>query len=232
MESQKATEKYLNPQEKIQQNFKEIELVREQAVAKLESELKKSIYNRLTDPLKNHKHSLYNVLAMTLAYLLAHNLFLTSKKEKEARLQLLESQQMNDDLKLLIESLLQESAVNEMAENCVRQMNEESNNGETNPRSSWWKGVVSVTQSDQKTVEGKLRFALRNELEARIGHVSTASDEERKQQSIEEIMQQNQEKVKELNENPAFLLQQALEIAEGKVEGETGNKKQRRVFNM
>jgi hypothetical protein len=231
LESKHEADKYLDPHEKILQLNKEIELVREQAAEKLEKELKKSVWKKLSDPLVKHKHSLYNVFAMTLAYLLAHNLFVTSKQEKQARAELTESQETNADLKRILDYLLEESTLQEMGSACARQFNQETKQNKTNNRSVWWPGIGSIakqTEQGEKDLEAVFTSVLKKELELRIGDV-TVSEEERKQLSIEEIMQQNQESVKALNENPELLLLQALESAE---DDDIAGKKQRRVFSM
>lgn len=232
LESKNVTDKYLDPHEKILQLNKEIELVRERAADKLEQELKKSVWRKLSDPLVKHKHSLYNVFAMTLAYVLAHNLFVTSKREKEARNELSQSHQENDNMKRILKSVLEESTITEIGTACAEEFNNELRLRRSVNASRWWPWIGSTMTQDelkQKALEELFRDVVKKELESRLGD-AIASEEDRKRLSIEEIMQQNEENVRTLNENPELLLQLALESAE-EADG-TDGKKQRKLFSM
>eukprot|EP00980_Cylindrotheca_fusiformis_P008843 scaffold1888_cov120-Cylindrotheca_fusiformis.AAC.13 len=233
LKSKEVSDKYLDPHERILQLNKEIDIVREQAAEKLEKELKKSVWKKLSDPLVKHKHSLYNVFAITLAYVLAHNLFVKSKKEQEARSELTQSQKANADLKHLLESLLQDSTLEEIASAGAAQC---SIDRDQNKSKSGLKRLLGTTtvfkqrETDQEVLKGLFAEVLKRELESRIGPF-IMSEEDRKQLKIKEIMHQNEENVKVLNENPDLLLQQALESAE-KTKGVDGNKQRRIVFSM
>jgi hypothetical protein len=118
-----------DPMAKMAQLSKELDIVRERAAAKLDKELNKSVYRKLTDPLRRYKHSVVNMVAVTLAYVLAHNLFVTSQKEKKARAALEASQQETQNLKGTLANLLSESTVQSIASACVEEVAQTTGSG-------------------------------------------------------------------------------------------------------
>ena len=229
LKSAKVNEKYLSPEEKIMHMNREIEIVREQAAAKLENELKKSIWKKLTDPLVKHKHSLYNVLAMTLAYVLAHNLYVTSKKEKECKAELLRSQNENSELKQSINSLLDEATLRDFGSTCALEIKRRKNEVSTSWLPSFLSGQFASAQClDENSLRDLIARVLREKLSARMGF-DEGEEKRRNRPSVEEIMQQNQEMIKASNSNPEFLLQDALQNISSR---EENGKEPRRVFNM
>ena len=227
LESKNATDKYLDPHAKIQQLNRELEIVRENAAAKLDKELNKSLYRKLVDPIKRHKHAAINVGAVTLAYLLAHNLFVASKKGKEARAELNESEKRHEDIRKILEALLQDSTLKEIGSACASKFNQRNTQKQT--KASFWK-VPSSTIDEGEDLEKIVVEVLQRELGARIGHLIKLRGEQ-KQQVIDDIMKENQENVKALNQDPEMFLKQALESAE-KDKTNSSKKESRRVFSM
>ncbi|KAL3942774.1 MAG: hypothetical protein SGBAC_003086 [Bacillariaceae sp.] len=207
----------------------ELELVRNKHATKLEKELKKSIYRRLVDPLVKHKHSLYNVVAMTIAYVLAHNLYVTSKKEKECRSDLLQSQEENVKLKQSIDSLLDETTLKDIGSACAMEIEREFANGGVSTLSSWLSGgFVAAKSLEERLLRGIVAKVLRHELSARIG-IDEVAEEEDSKLSVEEIMHQNQESMKVINSNPELFIQDAMQQPASDQEN---GKESRRVFSL
>mmetsp|Transcript_38210 Transcript_38210/g.92461 ORF Transcript_38210/g.92461 Transcript_38210/m.92461 type:complete len:279 (-) Transcript_38210:45-881(-) len=229
LKSKQATDRYLDPQQQILQMNRELELVRNKHAAKLEKELKKSIYRRLVDPLVKHKHSLYNIIAMTIAYVLAHNLYVTSKKEKECRSELLQSQEENTKLKQTIDSLLEETTLKDIGSACAMEIEREFEKVGASSLSSWLSGsFVSAKSLEESLLRDIVANILRHKLSARIGN-DEVPEEEGTKLSVEEIMQQNQESMKVINTNPELVLQDALQQSASDQENE---KDSRRVFSL
>ncbi|CAJ1948737.1 unnamed protein product [Cylindrotheca closterium] len=229
LKSKQATDRYLDPQQQILQMNREMELVRNKHATKLEKELKKSIYRRLVDPLVKHKHSIYNVFAMTIAYVLAHNLYVTSKKEKECRSELLQNQEENTELKQIIDSLLDETILKDISSACAMEIEKEFAKGGTSSLSSWLAGGFSSAKSlEEGLVRDIVAKVLRHKLLVRIGSGEVAEEEDSKL-SVEEIMQQNQESMKVINASPELLLKDALQQASSDQEN---GKESRRVFSL
>jgi hypothetical protein len=55
-----------HPQAKIVQMNKELDIVREWAAAKLDKDINKSVYRKLMDPLQRYKHSVINLVELSL----------------------------------------------------------------------------------------------------------------------------------------------------------------------
>ena len=92
-----------------------------------------------------------------------------------------------------------------------------------------------VAHAAQLRLEGEdlekiVAEVLQRELGARIGHLIKLRGEQ-KQQVIDDIMKENQENVKALNQDPEMFLKQALESAE-KDKTDSSKKESRRVFSM
>lgn len=250
-----------DPMAKMAQLNKELDIVRERAAAKLDKELNKSVYRKLTDPLRRYKHSVVNMVAVTLAYILAHNLFLTSQKEKKARAALESSQEETQNLKGTLANLLSESTVQSIASACVEEVaragpgtrGERERKTSTSTSSSWWWNITSSQRrrgrlllgvDDADRLQQRLVEVLQQELDQRIGE-QAMNEEQRKQKVVQEIWKENQSQVEALNENPerileAFLQQQeeeyaaatAATAAAAAATNDGQPKPQRRVFSM
>ena len=230
LQSQKGT---FDPQARIVEMNKELDAVRERAAEKLEKEINKSLYRKLTDPLRRYKHSAINIGAVTLAYILAHNYFVKSKEGKEARMQLEESESKIKELQGVLQSLLEPTTSKEMASICVKQAidatGEDYEAEIRNVKMSWWQRS-STTKSKQltdNTLEERLQKILQAELERRIG-VTGLTESQLQQKSIKDAWQENQSAVEELSKNPERLLQALEELPPEK----DGEKKERRVFSI
>lgn len=227
LKSKQATDRYLDPQQQILQMNRELELVRIKHAANLEKELKKSMYRRLADPLVKHKHSIYNIFAMTIAYVLAHNLYVTSKKEKECRSELLQSQKEKAKMKQITDSLLHESVLNDIGSACAMEIEREFGGGALS-FSSWLSCCfVSPKSLDESLLQDIVVKVLRHKLSARIGNGEVA--EEGSKLSVDEIMQKNHESMKEINTNPDLILQDALQHSSSDQEN---GKESQRVFSL
>lgn len=230
----KAKQQYLksveviDPQTKIIEMNKELDIVRERMATKLDKEINKSVWRKLTDPLRRYKHSLINIGAVLFAYILAHNLYVTAKKERQGRSNLKASQVEVQELKSLLQSLLKPETLQEIASSCVEKVTADGRDTVTSTtKSSWWRTTRPRLSNDDALEEGMVE-ALKAELEQRIGEKALTEDQ-RKQKTIEYVWKESKSKVDELSENPELLLQALEEQLE---EQDDKNKKERRVFSM
>ena len=115
---------------------KELDIVRERAAERLEQNLKKTVWQRLTDPLKRHSHSWINVGAVLLAYILAHNLYQTAKEKRKVQEELQVALQDRTTYHNLLRSLLTEETLEPIATACVQELSKETSDCKIVPR---WK---------------------------------------------------------------------------------------------
>lgn len=229
LESKKATDRYLDPHEKLLQMNREIELVRDQAATRLETELQKSVWKRLTDPLVKHKHSLYNIMAMTIAYVLAHNLYVVAKKEKECRAELMRCQEENAKLHQAIKSLLDESTLRDFGSACAMEIKKQ-NEARATHFWGWSLGrSTSGDATDNSNLRDSLVSALREFLSVRVKEVHAVEKEDDSTLSLEEIMEENQKNMEAINTNPELLLQDAIQQSASKQEN---GESPRNVFSL
>lgn len=186
----------------------ELDDVKAKAIKRLESEVyNKTVWQRLTDPIKRKQHSFINMVCATFAYILAYNLHLKSKAHKKAQGELEEERLKTDDLQTCLRSLLDEETLQEIATK-VTTMSPGPENGDDNRgevtrdqhSSSWWsmssrarsyKDESSSVSLDPETLIGALRAVL----EDRIGDRGL-DDDAKKQKNIQRIWQDNQEKLR------------------------------------
>jgi hypothetical protein len=218
-----------DPHAKIVQMNQEMELVRERAAAKLDTELNKSVYRKLTDPLRRHQHSVINIVAITLAYILAHNWFVTAKREKQIRQECTQAQGKVDELQLLLQSILEEGALQSMAEACAEQVQESTSTSS----SSWWWPTSSIrrsssTNDDPNDLQDRLKDVLQTQLEQRIGDKALTQDQ-LQEKSIQQVWQEATTIKEDDEDDVERLLLQALQEQSDDNE-ET--KKTRHVFSM
>ena len=238
-----------DPQSKLNQMTEELEVVRERAAAKLDAELNKSVWRRLTDPLRRYQHSMINIGAMCLAYMLAYTLFVKSKSEKAARQELEAIKVENQQLQAVLQQLMETTTIQQMAQACLEEM-ELDQNRDTSKQSlssSWWrsnqrqrhsKKTKSVSSQQQDLLQEAIQSALKKELLAKIGdHALTT--EEQKQEAMEHIWEESKSQVQAMKEkSPEQILMEALMEEEETMATDLGttsydnNKKQRRVFSM
>jgi len=115
----------------------------------------------------------------------------------------------------------------EIGSACASKFNQRNTQKQT--KASFWK-VPSSTIDEGEDLEKIVVEVLQRELGARIGHLIKLRGEQ-KQQVIDDIMKENQENVKALNQDPEMFLKQALESAE-KDKTDSSKKESRRVFSM
>lgn len=225
LKSKEATDRYLDPQQKIVQMNRELEIIRDKHATKLEKELEKSIYRRLVDPLVMHKHSLYNVMAMTIAYILAHNLYVTSKKEKECRADLMQTLEENAKLK----QKMDESTLRDFSIACAAEIEREFDKKRSpSALSVLLSGLFASTKTSEENLLGDIiANVLQKQLLDRLGKDNAI--EECDKPSTEEIMLQNQEKIKAMNANTELLIQDAVHQSSS---DQKSGKQSRRVFSL
>ena len=230
----KAKKKYLEsrPEDihtKILKMNDELEVVRQTQAKRLDKVINKPWYRKLIDPLRRYKHSVINMGAVTLAYVLAHNLFMARKREKAVQAELNQAREEIDDYKGLVKAVVEPEKLKQIAALCVAQ--EEDTVDTAGGPKSWFRSKsspFSSTSSSSKLLEDKIYSTLRRELGAIVGDVYLPP-EERKKKVVEELIQENKTQVKEIAENPELLLK-ALEEAEV-VDDKEGTVK-KRVFSL
>jgi hypothetical protein len=235
---------------------KELEVVRSTQTKRLDLALNKPWYRKLMDPLKRYKHSVINMAAVTLAYMLAHHLFLSKKREKQTQQELELAQVEAKELQTLLGTLVNPQQVEQMATKMLEDMEQEQHKDNTTgtgtgTRKGWFSKSSSRSSSSSRRsggflfssssaanastmgMEERLAQVLQQELEARIGdsHLAPA---ERKQKSVQQLLQDNKAQLqsKETQEEDAMtrMLMQALEEAEQEEVPVDGQKK--RIFSM
>ena len=230
----KAKKKYLEsrPEDihtKILKMNDELEVVRQTQAKRLDKVINKPWYRKLIDPLRRYKHSVINMGAVTLAYVLAHNLFMARKREKAVQAELNQAREEIDNYKGLVKAVVEPEKLKQIAALCVAQ-EEDTVDTKGGPK-SWFgskSSPFSSTSSSSKLLEDQIYSTLRRELGAIVGDVYLPP-EERKKKVVEELIQENKTQVKEIAENPELLLK-ALEEAEV-VDDKEGTVK-KRVFSL
>ena len=235
---------------------KELEVVRTTQTKRLDLALNKPWYRKLLDPLKRYKHSVINMAAVTLAYMLAHHLFLSKKREKQTQEELDLANTEAKELQALLGTLVNPQQVEQMATKIVEEMEEQHKDGRTTPtttgtRKGWFSrsgGSSSSSWSSRRSggflfsssvvgTEERLAQVLQQELEARIGD-SHLAPPERKQKSVQQLLQDNKTQLqsKEQDEEEdamTRMLMQALEEAEQEETTADGqNVVKKRIFSM
>jgi hypothetical protein len=231
---------------------KELEVVRTAQSKRLDLALNKPWYRKLMDPLKRYKHSVINMAAVTLAYMLAHHLFLSKKREKQTQQELDLANVEAKELQALLGTLVNPQQVEQMATKMVEGMEEQHKDGRTGTgtRNGWFsKSIISgsgrssrrsggfLFSSSVVGTEERLAQVLQQELEARIGD-SHLAPEERKQKSVQQLLQDNkaqlQSKEQEVEEDAMTrMLMQALEEAEQEeVTADGQNVVKKPIFSM
>jgi hypothetical protein len=225
----KAKKKYLEsrPEDihtKILKMNDELEAVRQTQTKRLEKELHKPWYRKLIDPLRRYKHSVINMGAVTLAYVLAHNLFMARKREKAVIEELKEARTEIEEYKGLIKSVVEPQKLQQIASQCV-----EKEEPTPSTRKSWFASGRSSNSVDDSKMEEKIYATMQRELGIIVGDVYLPP-QERKKKVVEELIEENKHQVKEIAENPELLLK-ALEEAEV-VDDEKEGKVKKRVFSL
>ncbi len=206
---------------------KELDVVRVRAAERLEQKLKKTVWQRLTDPLKRHSHSWINVGAVLLAYILAHNLYQTAREMRKYKEELEEATIERDTYKEALRNLVSEETLKEISTICVQElfMNEKPLRG------SFWNrsGNPPITRDQERaTIEGLLE----KEFRRRFGdHVLT--DEERRIKELQKAWQESQNQIVDMSPEQK-LIESVFKEDASELLAQEGSSKvtQRRVISM
>jgi hypothetical protein len=206
---------------------KELDIVRERAVERMEAKLNKSTWRRLTDPLRRHSHSWINVGAVLLAYILAHNLYMTGKEKRAVQQELEEATIKRDLYQQAMRELLQETTLMEISNHCSKGLS--SSDESSSSSSSWWNKskTAGLGVSEQQII----MQVLQKEIQARIGdHILT--DEERRIKEMQTAWQESQQQIVVISPEQE-LVQAVLSNDDAKELMDASPKKQqRRVISM
>ena len=236
----KAKQEYLraqakDPVQRMAQLQKELDIVRDRAAERLEQQLQKSAWRRLTDPLRRHAHSWINVGAVLLSYILAHNLYQRAKEVRHLQSELDETTSQRDVYQGALRELLSAGTLQQLAAECTKELTGKENQPSTRNGFWWWSRPPLLSSSSSTTISAEtmlsIQSTLQYELQARIGH-HTLTDEERRIQELQKAWNESQQQVVE---SPELDLLQSVLQQEGEGDGEhgpQGTKKQRRVISM
>ena len=189
----------------------------------------KPIWKRILDRFRAKQHAVINLLAASMAYILAHQLHLKMKANDELQQQVELEQTKNSELRSLLRSLTTE----EFSRDVVTQATAASPtppNPEPKPGSTWFGATKSYGSSSSSTPlpqQDDLVATLRRKLEARIGDEGLG-DEERKQKNIREIMEENEERIEHTEDGLAAL----AAAIEAEVPASAGTPAKKRVFDL
>jgi flagellar biosynthesis regulator FlaF len=234
LESIKRTEEFLkDPQNKMNKLQAEINQVKE----RLDKEVyNKSIWQRLTDPLRRKQHSLINMIAATFAYILAFQLHLKRQANQQLTEEIQTQEETVKNLNTLLRSLLDDEFIQDMAttlayENIIMMT---ENNRKDGP---WlWRSVrmfkPAPTERDglSPTQIDTMAQILRNKLEERIGDEGL-DEHAKKERGMERIWKENQQALKSNEEDHLAGFLTSTEENEHQQEGDSSIKKQR-IFDM
>jgi hypothetical protein len=245
-----------HPIQKMARLQKELDIVRDRAAERLEQKLQKSVWRRLTDPLRRHSHSWINVGAVLLAYILAHNLYMAGKEKKELQQELDETRLEKETVRGALRDLLQDGTLRELAAACVQELHDDDDGkaAVSSSAGSFWNAKSSSgSNSTQDLIElaDAIQTALKNELRQRIGD-HTLTNEERRIQEMQKAWEGSQQEiiVKSSSSSSSSSPEQELLLAVlqddadalekavggggggGGDLGETTKKQQRRGFSM
>lgn len=208
---------------------KELDIVRERAAERMEAKLNKSTWRRLTDPLRRHSHSWINVGAVLLAYILAHNLYMTGKEKRAVQQELEEATIKRDLYQQAMRELLQETTLMEISNKCSNELYSSDESSSSSSSSSWWN--KSKTEGLGVSEQQIIMQVLQKEIQARIGdHILT--DEERRIKDMQTAWQESQQQIVVISPEQE-LVQAVLSNDDAKELMDTSPKKQqRRVISM
>jgi hypothetical protein len=225
LESQRRTEEFLkDPQGKMTQLQHELDEIKAKALEKLEREVyNKPLWQRWTDRIKRKQHSFINMVAATLAYVLAYNLHLKSKAHKEAIRQLDEEREKIHELQLCLRSLTDEETINEIATKSMDLaagiMSSDGSHGrrvttvDNLSRWGWWRGSpttqttssssssattagINDDENNNNTGKERLMAALQSVLDDRIGDLGL-DDKSQKEKNMQKIWKNNEEQLEQ-----------------------------------
>ena len=215
LEAQKKTEEFLkDPQAELRRIQAEMDRTKE----KLLRVHDKPLWKRVFDRFKAKQHAVINLLAASMAYILAYQLHLKIKANDGLQQQVEDEQAKSSELRKLLRSVQTE----DFAQSVVQQAT--TITPEPSPAPSSWFG--SQPQDKAALLESNaLITALRQALEAKIGDEGL-EDEDRKKKNIRDIWQENEEKI-ESEEGFVELAQAVAVSSDG-----ANTKSKKRVFDM
>ena len=215
---------------------KELDIVRERAAERMEAKLNKSTWRKLTDPLRRHSHSWINVGAVLLAYILAHNLYMTGKEKRQLQQELDEATTKRDLYQQALRELVQEATVKELSNECWEQIS--SSSPSSSSSTSWWnrssKSTMEQGNADEEQPMATLQQVLQKALQERIGdHILT--DEERRIKEMQKAWEESQQQIVVLSPEQELVhavLGDSSDDAKGLLAEGASRKQQRRVISM
>ena len=220
LEAQKRTGEFLkDPRANIARLQADMDKTKE----KLRRVHDKPIWRRVVDRFRAKQHAVINLLAASMAYILAHRLHLKIKENEKLQLQIEEEQTKNFNLRKLMRSLQTEDFCSAVVTQATA-TNTGTNAKTTNEQSTWFR---PRTKERSLPETNTLEISLRQALEAKIGDTSM-EDADRKQKHIRDIWQENEQKLESGLEDGLAELAQAIAVSS---EGTTDNSK-KRVFDM
>lgn len=214
---------------------KELDIVRERAAERLEQKLQKSVWRRLTDPLRRHSHSWINVGAVLLAYILAHNLYMRTKEKRLLESELQVAAEQRDAYQVALRDLLQPGTLEELAAKCAQELQASSDENAGGKRLPSFFKSSPTSSSDIKTA---IQSTLQQQLQAKIGDL-TLTDEERRIKEMQQAWEESQRSIVVVEEESPEqqLLQSVLQGGDGTggdkaTKEKATTKQQRRVISM
>jgi hypothetical protein len=234
LKSKQQTEEFLkDPQKKMNQLQAEINQVKERLGKEVYN---KSVWQRLTDPLKRKQHSLINMIAATFAYILAYQLHLKRQSNQALAEEIQTQEEMIKNLKTLLRSLLDDDYIQDIATTVVSENTFMITEGNREKNLWSWNsaGTVRAAATERDYLSPALVDAmgqvLRSKLEERIGD-DVLDDLVKKKRNIERILKENRQNMKSNGENHVAELLALAEKDEKEQERDNGTPKQR-LFDM
>ena len=223
LEAQKRTGEFLkDPKKSIARLQADMDRTKE----KLLRVHDKPIWRRIVDRFKAKQHGVINLLAASMAYILAHRLHLKMKANEELLEQVDLEKTKNSELRSLLRLLSSEEFAKDVVLQATTAKTEDAS---TDTKSSWFGSSTSSSSSlPQKEA---LVTSLRQTLEARIGDEGL-EDADRKQKKIQDIWEENEQRIEDTEEGKLAALAAAI-AAEGHSQAATTNdSSKKRVFDM
>jgi flagellar biosynthesis regulator FlaF len=203
LESKQRTEEFLkDPQKKMNQLQAEINQVKERLDKQVYN---KSVWQRLTDPLKRKQHSLINMIAAVFAYILAFQLHLKRQANQKLTEEINAQENKVQNLKDLLRSLLDDDYLQDMA-TAVASEKVFMMTGSNRKESPWyyWGSFKATAATERDSLSHAQMDAmvqiLRSKLEKRIGD-DGLDEHAKKERDIERIWKENKQKI-ESNQEP------------------------------
>lgn len=204
LEAQKRTGEFLkDPRANIARIQNELDATK----AKLLTVHNKPIWRRIVDRTKAKQHAVINLLAASMAYLLAHRLHLQMKANRELEERVGREADKNAELRALLRKLAGEEFSRGVVSEATAATNGDNNNRDApaaaSGRSPWFWQAGATPESAAETGsseslpfvgEDALVAALRSKLEEGIGDEGL-EDADRKKKEIERIWKENEDRI-------------------------------------